>query len=137
MAATSPPPVLVAMLLCDTAIREAGTNKLSLIGTFNGIFAPKFPCVHPTLSVYLALTDGRGKVPCCLRMTSMESGKEVFSLQGQVEFPDPLAVAEMIFQLQQLKFDQPGLYALDFLADKELLGSRKLRVQPLARPAGA
>ena len=131
---SSNPPVLLSLILCDTALREAGTNKISLIGTFNGLFAPNFPCVHPSLAVYIALTDGRGKVPCRLRMNALETGQEVFSLQGQVEFKDPTGVADLIFQIQQLKFEQPGTYALDFIADGELLGTRKLRVQQIARP---
>ena len=49
-------PLVLAIILCDSVIREAQTNKLSLIGTFNGIFANHFPCTHPTLSVYIALT---------------------------------------------------------------------------------
>ena len=121
--------ILLALIVCDGTIREAGTNKLSLIGTFNGLFAPHFPCVHPTLSVYIALTDGRGIVPCLLRMTNLENGAEIFSLQGQVDFQDPTGIAELVFQLQQLKFECPGLYALDFLSDRNLLGTRKLRVQ--------
>ena len=30
-------PILLALVLCDTSIRELGTNKLSLIGTFSGV----------------------------------------------------------------------------------------------------
>ena len=87
------PPILLALVLCDGTIREAGTNKLSLIGTFNGVFAPNFPCTHPSLSVYVALTDGRGKVPCSLKMVSQADQRELFNLPGQVDFQDPTGVA--------------------------------------------
>jgi hypothetical protein len=123
------PPILLALMLCDTIIREDGSHKYSLIGTFNSIFARSFPCVHPSLSVYLALTDGRGQVPCTLRMVELESGKELFALKGTVDFRDPTGVAEIPFQIHQVQFPKPGEYALEFHAEGEMLGTRKLRVQ--------
>ena len=129
------PPLLLAFVLCDGIIREANTNKFSLIGTFNGLYAQGFPNVHPSFSVYVALTDGRGRVPCALRMLSLESGKELFSVKGHVEFRDPTGAAELVYQLQQVRFDAPGIYSLEFLADGELLGARKLNVQPAPRKA--
>ena len=123
------PPILLAMVLCDTTIRESGTNKLSLIGTFNGLFANTFPCTHPSLSVYVALTDGRGTVSCILRMTDLSTGKEIFNIPGQVEFKDPIGVAELVLQIQQIKFEAAGEFSIEFLADGESLCSRKLRVQ--------
>jgi len=122
-------PVLLAMVLCDLTIREQETQKLSLIGTFNGLFAGKFPCIHPSLSVYVALTGGRGVVPCALDMTSLRTGNSIFSLPGKVEFKDPIMVSEMVLQIQQIRFEEPGDYAIDFFADGEMLCSRKLRVQ--------
>jgi len=127
------PPILLALVLCDTTIREEGTHKLTLIGIFNGLFAPSFPCVHPSLSVYVALTDGRGEVPCRLRMTYLETGQEVFSLTGSVHFQDPTGVSELVFLLQQLRLEQAGDYSVEFFAESEMLGSRKLRVQPAER----
>jgi len=129
-------PILLALVLCDTIIREAQTNKLSLIGTFNGIFASNFPCTHPSLSVYIAITEGRGRVPCKLRMTSLENNQMVFELPGQIEFGGPTSVGELVFQLQQIQFTTPGVYAIEFWADGELLGSRKVSAQKVeARPA--
>lgn len=122
-------PVLLAMVLCDTIIREMGTNKLSLIGTFNGLFAQRFPCTHPSLSVYVVLTNGRGRVSCLLRMTSLEDGQEVFSYPGEVDFSDPLSVIELDFKIQQLRLEKEGEYSIELIADGEFLGSRKLRVQ--------
>ncbi|HYG74841.1 MAG TPA: hypothetical protein VEK08_07555 [Planctomycetota bacterium] len=127
-------PILLALVLCDTIIREAQTNKLSLIGTFNGIFASAFPCTHPSLSVYIAITEGRGRVPCKLRMTSLDNNQVIFELPGQIEFGGPTSVGELVFQLQQVQFAAPGVYAIEFWADGELLGSRKVSAQKVAQP---
>ena len=129
-------PIVLALVLCDTIIREVGTNKLSLIGTFNNIFAQNFPCVHPNISVYVAITEVHGRVPCELRMTSLDQGNVVFKLPGQIEFGGPTHVAELVFQLQQVRFDQPGAYAVEFWGGGTLLVSRKLNVQKMEqRPA--
>jgi len=124
-------PILLALVLCDTIIREAVTNKLSLIGTFNGVYANTFPCNHPTLSVYIAITEGRGTVPCKLRMTCLTTDAVIFELPGQIEFGGPTSVGELVFQLQQIRFEQPGVYAIEFWAGGDLLGSRKLSAQKL------
>jgi hypothetical protein len=121
-------PIILAFVLCDTIIREVNTNKISLIGTFNGIFAEKFPCYHPKLSVYLAITEVHGRVPCELRMMSLTDGRMIFNLPGEISF-GPTDVAELVFQLQPVRFDQAGVYAIEFWAGNELLGSRKLNVQ--------
>ncbi|MFH0938019.1 MAG: hypothetical protein V1899_01860 [Planctomycetota bacterium] len=124
-------PIVLALVLCDTIIREVGTNKLSLIGTFNNIFAQNFPCVHPNISVYVAITEVHGRVPCELRMTSLDQGLTVFKLPGQIEIGGPTPVAELAFQLQQIRFDQAGSYAIEFWGGGTLLVSRKLHVQKM------
>ncbi|HYF51090.1 MAG TPA: hypothetical protein VEJ63_16875 [Planctomycetota bacterium] len=121
-------PIILALVLCDQIIREVGTNKLSLIGTFNGIYAASFPINHPSLWVYIAITEGRGTVPCKLRMVSMDNSV-VFDLPGQIEFGGPATVGELVFQLQQLRFENPGVYSIEFWAGDDLLASRRVNVQ--------
>jgi hypothetical protein len=122
-------PIILALVLCDTIIREHLTHKLSLIGTFNGIFAHAFPCTHPSIAVYIAITEGRGVVPCKLRMTSLADNSVIFELPGQIEFGGPTSVGELVFQLQQVRFEQPGVYAIEFWAGGDLLASRKVNAQ--------
>ncbi|MEI6235283.1 MAG: hypothetical protein WCT04_19665 [Planctomycetota bacterium] len=122
-------PIVLAILLSDSVIREQGTNKLSLIGTFNGLFSNTYPCTHPTMSVYIAITEGRGRVPCRLRMIGMEDNSTVFDLPGQIDFGGPTSVGELVFQLQQVRFPNPGVYSIEFWTGNDLLASRKLNVQ--------
>lgn len=116
------------MILSDYIIKDAASGKLSLIGIFNGLFAQRFPCTHPLICIYVALTGGRGHVPCNLRMVPLGGGAEVFSLQGTVNFADPVAVPEIVFQIQQMQVKEPGMYSIEFIAGGELLGSRNLQV---------
>jgi hypothetical protein len=129
------PPLLLAVVLCDHIIREAGTNKYSLIGIFNMLFVRQLPCTHASLAAYIALTDGRGQVPAILRLVEVETGKEVLSARTTINFQDPTAVAELALQIPNVRFESLGEYALEFHADGELLGSRKLRVL-MVKPPG-
>jgi len=127
-------PIILALVLCDQIIREVGTNKLSLIGTFNGIYAASFPINHPSLWVYIAITEGRGTVPCKLRMVSLDNSV-VFDLPGKIEFGGPTSVGELVFQLQQLRFESPGVYSIEFWAADDLLAARRVNVQISENPA--
>lgn len=131
-------PILLALVLCDTSIRELGTNKLSLIGTFSGVSSSTFPCIHQTITVYVALTEGLGTVPCKLRLTSLSDGSTIFEIPGQIPFTDRTSVPELVFQLNQVRFETPGMYAIEFWAGDDVLGSRKINVQKVElRPGQA
>lgn len=53
-------PEIISFLLADTAIQEKGTNKWSAIGIFDRIQAASFPFVHPSLALYIRLSDAEG-----------------------------------------------------------------------------
>jgi hypothetical protein len=122
---------MLALVICDSIIVESGTNKHSLIGTFNTIAVRQFPALHPSMSIYVALTDGHGQYQAVLRLVELESGREVFSLPGSLELRDPLLVAECAFRIGPVRFEREGQYAVEFVAAGQMLGSRKLRVQKL------
>ncbi|MFH1111273.1 MAG: hypothetical protein V1790_19065 [Planctomycetota bacterium] len=56
-------PYALAMIICDQAYRDPATGKYTLLGTFSSIAAQKYSVTHPAMTVYIALTDGRGKTP--------------------------------------------------------------------------
>jgi len=121
-------PTLLSINICDQVIREEGTHKHSLIGMFSNINAMKFPCIHPCLHVYIAVTGGRGKQTGELRFINDETSKVVMDLKGEVEFPNPLAIVEMNFRIANLRLDKPGSYHFEFWLDKELVGQRHFTV---------
>src|SRR5262249_38121679 len=56
-----PHPALQAMLCADNAIREAGTNKVTLVGIFDQIFGTAFPLTWTRpIFVYMRITDAQG-----------------------------------------------------------------------------
>lgn len=126
-------PMAQALLVCDHIIVEQGTNKKSLIGIFNTIASANFPMTHTRMSVFASLTNGRGSLPAMLRFVRVSDEKEIFSHKGQVEFPDPNQVIELVFNLVNTPFEEPGLYTFELLCDGDLLLEKRFNVAKLTQ----
>lgn len=132
-----PAPYPLAMVVCDAIHADPGTGKMTILGTFSAIFAPSFPAVHPQISVYLSVTDGRGTVPLNLRLVDANEEREpVFSVEAPIPFADPLSVVELRFLFQGVVFPEPGEYRIQVFAGAEHLIERRLAVIPTPRPPG-
>lgn len=109
-------------VLCDAATDYNG--KLNLLGTFDTIFSGKFPAMHPQCSIALRIVfdrieEGSHK----LRMNfGDEDGKLIMpSMDVPVDVafpPDATFISRnFVVNIQQLKFDKPGLYSIDVAVD--------------------
>lgn len=122
-------PKINAMLLCDSVITEIGTNKKSLIGIFENIYAPAFPCNHYHLSVYIKFTSAQGKYHFKLELVDISNDKII----GKGEIPglnvsDKLGSYELAFNLMGLKFGHEGKYEFRIFADNKFLDSKIFNV---------
>jgi hypothetical protein len=127
-------------VLCDAAVDYHG--KLSLLGTFDTIFANKFPASHPQCSVALRIVfnkieEGSHK----LKMNFVdEDGKYIMpsvDLPLDINIPGDanLISRNFIINIQQLKFERAGLYAIDLAMDGRHELSIPLQVKQLTQPA--
>jgi len=123
-----PGPTVLAINICDYVIRDEVTKKVSLVGLFTTIRANSFPCMHPVLHVYVAVTNGHGHYDAEIRFVNLAKNEPLLGITGPVDLPDPLQVAEMHFCFQQVTFARPGEYAVEVLFDKQVIGARKFRV---------
>ena len=109
-------------VLCDAATDYNG--KLNLLGTFDTILTSQLPAVHPQCSIALRLAFGRieeGAHKVKMNFVD-EDGRLVMP---SIEMPIDVAVPadanfllrNFIINIQQLKFDQPGQYAIDVAID--------------------
>ncbi|HTS19078.1 MAG TPA: hypothetical protein VMP11_16000 [Verrucomicrobiae bacterium] len=131
-----PAPIGLAIVICDQIIEDKLTGKKSLIGIFNQIAAQTFPCRHPQLCVYVALTDGRGQCAARMRIIHDESDAVAAEVNGQIQFPDAHAVVELNFGLVGLTFPEPGVYAMEFYCDDTLVLERRFHVVHFKPPQG-
>ncbi|MSU04643.1 MAG: hypothetical protein EXS23_05310 [Pedosphaera sp.] len=126
-------------VVCDAAADYSG--KLNILGAFDTIFASSFPATHPQCAVALRLVfqrieEGSHK----LRMNFVDAdGRFVMpsiDIPVDVVFPSDTSdlVRNFIFNIQQLKFDSPGQYAIDIALDGRQEASILLRVQQQSGP---
>lgn len=103
---------------------DHGNGKLVISGTFDTIFAPSFPSVHPTCSLALRI-----------RVPNSEAGDHAFEIRSvglpNVQpFKGNLSVKKninadhstvnLVVNLNNLKFEKPGRYSFEFHFDNEL-----------------
>ena len=119
--------------LCDAAADYGG--KLSLLGTFDTIMARQLPAKHPQCSVALRVVfDRSDEGSHRLRIDLVDAdGKSVMpaiDIPFEVKLPtDAFHLSRnFIINMQQLKFDQPGHFAVAIAIDSHVETSIPLRV---------
>jgi len=129
----APGPVVLAINICDTVIRDELTHKVSLIGLFGVIRARTFPCRHPLMHIHVAMTGGHGKQDIEVRLVRIADEKPIMGVKGTMDFPDPLQVVELTFAWANVGFEKPGEYAVEVSCGGNgvPLTSRKFNVVPL------
>ena len=118
-----PHPVLQAMLLCDQAIRDAETNRVSLVGIFDEIRGEEFPFAwaRPT-TVYARVTDAEGHYQIRLELVRLEDEVSVGRLDVEMTVGDRMGYGELIFNLDRLIFERPGRYEFRLFAADRYIG---------------
>jgi hypothetical protein len=121
-------PHVLAMIICDMVIDDSISHKKSLIGLFDAIRTNVLPCTVNELHVYLALTDGYGTMKMRLRCAKASDDREVFTMEQEVDFPDPLTVVEVNLGFCGCEFPEAGEYRFQLFAGGTLLCERKFLV---------
>jgi len=125
-------------VLCDAATDYNG--KLNILGTFDTIFAQQFPASHPQCSVALRVA-----------FTKMEEGNHTLkinfvnedgqSIMPSVDIPVDVILPgdatfisrNFVLNIQQLKFETVGLYAIEIAADGQHEASIPLAVKQMPK----
>ncbi len=129
-------PLGIALIICDRVITDAKTQEKTLVATFNRIMAEGFPCLHPRMSIFVAVTNGRGVTSTQLQCVTEDHKDEVvFRLDGSITFPDPTHVVEMSFQMNNITFNKPGLHSIEFFCEGELILQSRFEVLKLTKPS--
>ncbi|MDB6124711.1 MAG: hypothetical protein JWQ71_3704 [Pedosphaera sp.] len=121
-------------VLCDAATEYGG--KLNLLGAFDAIHAQQLPVSHPQCAIALRMTFTDAEEGShTLRLTFMDEDGQ--SIMRGIDVPVTVAIpaeahfatSNIIVNIQQLKFDRPGLYSVDIAMDGKQEGSIPLFVQ--------
>ena len=121
-------------VLCDAATDDNG--KLNLLGAFDTIYAREMPGHPSAMSVALRVTfmaGDEGKRLLKVNFVDADGQSIMPSLDIPVEItlPDEMhfCTRNFILNIQQLKFDEPGLYAVDVSLDDRSQASIPLLVK--------
>ena len=129
-------------VLCDAATDDNG--KLNLLGAFDTIYTQQLPAIHPQCSIALRVTfsnGDEGKHNLHLNFVDADghSIAKFPPIPVEVALPEDMhfGTRNYIVNLQQLKFDNPGLYSIDISLDGRPQASIPLLVRhnPPAQPA--
>ena len=110
--------------LCDFA--QDNNSKLTIVGTFDSIYAKQFPVTHPSCTV-----------ACRLRFAAKEAGDHDFKLRmidskgveciqpvlGNINIPVPvngqMATLNLVFNFNQLQFTGAGRYSFELYLNSD------------------
>jgi hypothetical protein len=113
-----PPPICKAILLCDQAIVEAVTGKISVIGVFDNWNVPQFP--HPTrpFMAFLQMQDGIGKYAVTVEVHDLEADQVIAQARiAEVIFPERTTKVNLMIPVPPLLLQHVGRYDFVVLAD--------------------
>jgi len=122
-------------VLCDAATDDNG--KLNLLGAFDTIYTPQLPATHPQCSIALRVTFSSGdEGKHTLRLNFVDAdGHSIMPdfppIPVEVVLPDDMhfGTRNFIVNIQQLKFENPGLYSIDISLDDQPQSSIPLLVR--------
>jgi hypothetical protein len=128
-------------VLCDAATDDNG--KLNLLGAFDTICTPQLPAVHPQCSIAMRVTFFAGdEGQHSLRVNFVDAdGRPIMAnfrpIPVEVTLPDDVhfGTRNFIVNIQQLKFDAPGLYSIDISLDDQPQASIPLLVKHNPTPS--
>lgn len=140
MAAESEPALMPGIVLSDLVIREAGSNKSSLIGCFQGFNFPQFPAGIGRFFVSVSVTNLRGKpdeLNATCRLEVAGTGHVVSSTSVKIQFSpespplDPRMGFDVSFPFINVGFPAAGTYCFAVLVDNEEIGRRNVEVSSI------
>ena len=124
-------------ILCDAATDNNG--KLNILGTFDTIYSAQLPATHPQCSIALRMTFSKGEEGHHKVRLSFgdEDGKPVMQIPDiplEVILPeDTIFISRnVVLNIQQLKFEKPGLYSIGIAMDGRQEGNIPLLVKQMS-----
>ncbi|MBI3886408.1 MAG: hypothetical protein HY302_11865 [Opitutae bacterium] len=112
-------PQLLVWLTCDGVHIDPATGKHTILGVFSNIQARQFPVVHPYMVWFLTLTDvqpGKHKIKLSIGLSPTNPAGLI---EREFESQSPLHRINLINELRNLRFEQPGDYHILIEVDDE------------------
>jgi hypothetical protein len=133
MAEVPPIPTVLAFLLCDQIVTEAGTNKKSLIGMFDRMQVSKMPAINPqAIWLYAKLADAEGDYIFRMEILKLDSGRPVLRIDTKtIQIKDRLATTDLVIMVPPMPIEEFGVYEIQLLANNIWIGRTTISVVEL------
>ncbi len=130
-----PAPTPIALVICESIYEDKG-GKRALIGLFNQIIAQRFPISHGGMFVFVSITSLRPKTICKLDIVNAETDALVAMMEGPLQDDNPVVVCDLVFEMRNLVFPEPGKYFVRFWGNDQILMQRPIDVLAVDAPRG-
>lgn len=122
-------PTLQALVLADHIYVDRFTGKNVIAGTFNRLWAEKFPQqLSRATFAYICLTNIHAATRLMLCFVDLKTHNVIMKTRSiEVKVDNPLVSTELIIQIPPFPMPAPGFYAFELHAGDEMVGS--LRIQ--------
>lgn len=119
---------LLAWVTCDATHIDPATGKHTILGVFSNIKAGKFPVTHPLMTWFLTLTDcSTGQHEVRISMGNDPTRMQPL-IKRTFESPGPLQRINLINEIRNLTFPEPGEYSILIEVDDEPILATSLTV---------
>ncbi|MFT3784292.1 MAG: hypothetical protein QM790_19970 [Nibricoccus sp.] len=119
---------VLVWITCDGVHIDPSSGKHTILGVFSNIRARQFPVVHPFMIWFLTLSDvpaGEHKIKISL---GLDPANTVPIIDRKFESQSPLQRINLINEIRNLNFDQPGDYSIIVEVDDEPLLATNITV---------
>jgi hypothetical protein len=126
----------LSIIICDDIYRDERTKKLVIVGTFSTISVRQFPSRHQKMRILFTLTNGHGTYNLKLSIRRARDEKALVEIQGQAKLTNPLQIADIDIEINDLVIPEPGKYWVSLEADGEPIAQRPFMVDQVHPPQG-
>lgn len=124
-------PRVPAMMICDHI--EESDDEIGvyhLVGVRSSLHVPVFPALCPRLGVFVQMSGHRGEAPCSVRIRQEATDDAIYQTKSKlISFLDPTLVVPVVYRLRNCIFPAPGLYFIEILHEKKLIGERRFQLR--------
>jgi hypothetical protein len=114
-------PQLLSWITCDGAHIDPTTGKHTLLGVFSNTRVRQFPFVYPYMVWFITVTDcSQGSHTMKISM-GLDAARMQPLIERKFDSESPLQRINLINEIANLPFPEPGEYDINIEIDDELL----------------
>jgi len=115
-------------MTCDGVHIDPGSGKHTILGVFSNIRARQFPVTHPFMIWFLTVTDCAPGQHTMRISIGLEPTNMMKVIERPFESQSPLQRINLINELRNCQFPQPGEYEILVEIDEELILATNLTI---------